>query len=307
MPAPTSRPLLLDPKNDFVFKKLLADAPTLLAALINAVRHPRPAVTVVDILNPVITPEELEGKFIVLDVLAEDQLGQRHDVEMQSRPFPAWGARSVYYLARTLARQLDAGHEYTRLRPAIGIHLLDFALYDDEDSTQQAAWCFELRDGRRPTVRLGPELELHLIELPKARRLRRLGYEPALAGALGAWIDFFEHWNDEERMAGIDEPAVRQALVRLHDLSADEEARRMAFVRMRALRDERAIRLGEREAGRAEGEIILLLRLLEQRFGPIPATAIARLRRATPEECAGVADRMLRAASLVEALGPVAT
>jgi hypothetical protein len=28
--------LLLDPKNDFVFKKLFADAPELLAALINA-------------------------------------------------------------------------------------------------------------------------------------------------------------------------------------------------------------------------------------------------------------------------------
>jgi len=29
---------LLDPKNDFVFKKLFAEAPGLLAALINAVR-----------------------------------------------------------------------------------------------------------------------------------------------------------------------------------------------------------------------------------------------------------------------------
>lgn len=50
---------------------------------------PRPPVTVVEILNPVVTPEELDGKFIVLDVLAEDHLGRRHDVEMQTRPLPA--------------------------------------------------------------------------------------------------------------------------------------------------------------------------------------------------------------------------
>jgi len=111
----TSAPLasigmnLLDPKNDFVFKKLLAESPDLLAALINAVRSPRPAITVVEVLNPAITPEDLQGKFIVLDVLAEDAQGRRHNVEMQTRPHPAWGSRSIYYLSRALAQQLDAG------------------------------------------------------------------------------------------------------------------------------------------------------------------------------------------------------
>jgi hypothetical protein len=43
---------LLDPKNDFVFKKLFADAPDLLAALINAVRPDETPITVVVVLNP---------------------------------------------------------------------------------------------------------------------------------------------------------------------------------------------------------------------------------------------------------------
>lgn len=41
-------------------------------------------------------PEEFDGKSIALDVLAEDHPGQRHTVEMQTRPFPAWSVRSVY-------------------------------------------------------------------------------------------------------------------------------------------------------------------------------------------------------------------
>ncbi|MEN9317261.1 MAG: hypothetical protein RIS35_3654, partial [Pseudomonadota bacterium] len=87
---------LLDPKNDYVFKRLLADAPDLLASLINAVRFDRPPVQVVRVLNPGITPTELGGKFIVLDVLAQDALGHRFDVEMQSRRYSAWSARSAY-------------------------------------------------------------------------------------------------------------------------------------------------------------------------------------------------------------------
>ena len=43
---------LLDPKNDFVFKKLFATAPTLLADLINALRSDWPPIEVVEVINP---------------------------------------------------------------------------------------------------------------------------------------------------------------------------------------------------------------------------------------------------------------
>ncbi len=88
---------LLDPKNDYVFKRLFAVAPHLLTALINAVR-------------------------------SEDEPQQR----------------------------------------------------------QQACWCFEMRDRWQPATKLGPELELNIIELGKADRLHR----PA-AHNLVAWIAFF--------------------------------------------------------------------------------------------------------------------
>ncbi|MFZ1537225.1 MAG: hypothetical protein WAT23_07575 [Chromatiaceae bacterium] len=52
---------LLDPKNDFVFKKLFGEAPLLLTALINAVRSQEPPLAVVEVLNPRIDPEELTG------------------------------------------------------------------------------------------------------------------------------------------------------------------------------------------------------------------------------------------------------
>ncbi|MDO9596632.1 MAG: PD-(D/E)XK nuclease family transposase [Azoarcus sp.] len=80
---------LLDPKNDFFFKHLFVEAPIQLAALINAVRNAEPAVEVIEVLNPRIEPEELAGKFIVLDVLAQDAEGRRYNIEMQVRRYGA--------------------------------------------------------------------------------------------------------------------------------------------------------------------------------------------------------------------------
>ena len=97
---------LLDPKNDAVFKRLFTGAPHLLAELINAVRADEPPLTVVEILNPDITPEDLSGKQIVLDVLARDPGGKLYNVEMQVRAHRAWSARSTFYLARTFTQQM---------------------------------------------------------------------------------------------------------------------------------------------------------------------------------------------------------
>ena len=90
---------LLDPKNDAVFKRLFAGAPHLLAELINAVRSSEPPLTVVEILNPDITPEDLSGKQIILDILARDPEGKLYNVEMttqrSSPPSPSicWTSR----------------------------------------------------------------------------------------------------------------------------------------------------------------------------------------------------------------------
>jgi predicted transposase/invertase (TIGR01784 family) len=304
--------ILLDPKNDFVFKKLFAEAPLLLTALINAVRSREPPLAVVEVLNPRIDPEELTGKFIVLDVLAQDARGRRYNLEMQVRQFRAWSARSAYYLARTLTQQLASGGDYRQLQPAIGIHLLDFDLFTAPAQQDQAVWCFELRDRLQPVVKLGDELQLHLIELPKADRLG--AGEPALA----AWVAFLEHWREDSKMQQIDYPPVQQALERIRGLSADEETRRLAFVRERALRDERSELGAARDEGLEEGlakglakglaegmtkgmtkgEATVLERQLRRRFGPLGDDTLARLHTAAPEQLELWAERVLDAPDL---------
>ena len=186
-------------------------------------------------------------------------------------------------------------------------------------------------------MRLGDELELNLIELPKADRMAGIGdflvgggASAPLPAALAAWVTFMEHWQEESRMAQIDYPPVQQALMRVRELSADEETRRLAFVRERALRDERealqaAREQGEREGerrgelrgelrgeirgenrgelrgeirGKLLGESAILERLLTRRFGPLNDTLRARLAAADAAQLERWADRLLEATTL---------
>ena len=239
---------LLDPTNDYVFKRLFVEAPELLVALINDLRPDLPDIASVEILNPNIEPSELTGKYIILDVLARDTDGHCYNVEVQVRRYGVWHKRGLFYLARTLGGQLSAGEDYQELRASVGLHLLDFDLFTaTEGERQQAVWRFEMRDERQPSVSLGNILQMNLIELNKADRL---GLSP---GPLRAWITFFKHWQEELTMATVTHEPVKQAMNRIRELSADEEARRLAFVRERALHDEVSFLNEAKREGREEG------------------------------------------------------
>jgi len=138
----------------------------------------------------------------------------------------------------------------------------------------QALWHFALRDRDQPRIMIDAHLQLHLLELAKAYRVgiaqaqRGIAQGESSAGsastlppapystALWAWILFFERWNEEEEMSAIVDAPVQQALTKLRAISADDEARRLAAARARALSIERTeLHLAHQE-GRAEGEAI---------------------------------------------------
>ena len=107
---------------------------------------------------------------------------------------------------------------------------------------------------------------------------------------------------------------MKLALARVRELSADEETRRLALVRERAVRDERSALRTAREEGRIEGvlegklegvlegklegQAALLVRLLTRRFGHLSEPVHTRLSMADAQDLARWADRLLDAASL---------
>ncbi len=73
---------------------------------------------------------------------------------------------------------------------------------------------------------------------------------------------------------------MKTALSTIKQLSADEETRRLAFVRERAAWDEATL-LKEAEQ---RGEGILLQRLLTRRFGALPSELVERIACASKDE-----------------------
>jgi len=103
-------------------------------------------------------------------------------------------------------------------------------------------------------------------------------------------------------MADIVHEQVKQAMSRIRRLSADEEAKRLAFVRERALRDEVSLLNEARQEGLQEGELRLLQRLLGKRFGVLPPWAMERLESASLEQLERWSDEILSAQTLEKAL-----
>ncbi|NYT79175.1 Rpn family recombination-promoting nuclease/putative transposase [Alcaligenaceae bacterium] len=288
--------------NDVVFKALFSRHPHLLSDLINAVRYPAAAITVRHILNPHILPADLEGKHIVLDILAEDAHGQRLGIEMQLQPFRHWPQRNVYGVARSLAGQLKAGQNYRDLKPAIGISLLAHDLFTEHPA--KANWHFTLRDSQYPQIQLGQMLQVHIIELRKAEGLRELP-TPLLA-----WIACLLHNLDEAAMTAITHPPVQEALTHLQTLYSDEELRLAAERREQALVDaedmldqaryegeQKGLQKGQQQ-GILQGQAQLLARQLEHRFGPLPSRYQTLLSQASIDQLQNWSLSLLDAQSI---------
>ena len=99
-------------------------------------------------------------------------------------------------------------------------------------------------------------------------------------------------------MQSIERPAVQKARQNLQALSADEQARHLAFVRERALRDEVSEKAAAEARGKVVGQSTLLRRLLHAKFSTLPADLEQRLQNASEDELSAWAERVLFAESL---------
>ena len=98
---------LLSPTNDYVFKRIFGESPDLLLNLINDLTYDLPKIASVEILNPNIEPSELQGKYIVLDVLARDSDGNCYNVEMIQVKFGAIPTWAVDLIRLADSNQID--------------------------------------------------------------------------------------------------------------------------------------------------------------------------------------------------------
>jgi predicted transposase/invertase (TIGR01784 family) len=242
---------LLTPKLDFIFKKLLCDDTEILTNLINSVLQLpiQRRIRSVQIKNPIILPEEITQKYIILDILATDESERTYEIEMQVRQHADYSRRSLYYVSKLYAGQLNSGENYGELKPVIGIHFLDYEEFSDYDDFH---FQFELRDICHPELRLTDDMVIHIFELPKFGKTVKTGHPE---GAMREWLHFFNHAHEEDETMRTNyrNPAIRKAFAILEILSADQKTRLLAEMREKALRNERSELAAARKKGLEEG------------------------------------------------------
>ena len=309
MPSVSSDAPLLDPKNDYVFKRLFARRIDLLTDLVNLVRGGAEPLKLTEILNPHILPEDITGKQIVLDVRALDSNGRSIDVEVQVRAQRDYSARALYYLARSLVDQIGESEAYGRLRSVIGVSILDFQLFRELGDETFGQWRFAMRadplpdQPDQPPRELEVQLELNFLELPK---LARLGLEKTNK-PLYDWCLFFSNPNGVV-MEQITHPSVKEAFAVLKSVSATAQERADAEKRIKYVRDLNAMigadwdegRAAGIEIGRSEGKAELLERLLTKKFGALSEASRSRLLLATDDELNAWSEALLVATGLEE-------
>ena len=197
-------------------------------------------------------PEEKLG---ILDLKAKLDDGVICNIEVQLTNKYDTEKRFLYYWSKIYSGQLLAGDDYKELKKTIGIFILDYELENFKEMTNaHTKWKItevENEIGRK--LILTEDLELHIIEIPKA--LRILEKEPE--NKIAQWMLFLSNPNDMEGTNIMQENEnIKNAMEKLEEVSQDEKLRRIAELKEKARRDEISGLNGARREGIKEGETI---------------------------------------------------
>ena len=166
----------IDPTVDYAFKLLLGspEHPTITLHFLNAILGDEIQINSVEIINPILGKEDDTDKLSILDVAARDSAGRLYDIEMQTSLPAGLSQRLAYYTASMYVGQIGESDDYTLLRPAISICVLDALMFRHSPQIH-SDFRLRSRDGH---LQLTDGLQIHLLELPNTPFRAIIGSSP---------------------------------------------------------------------------------------------------------------------------------
>jgi len=235
---------LLDPKVDFVFKKIFGNEkhPKILISFLNAVIKPENKIVSVTLKDTEITKDNLEDKFSRLDVKAVTSNDEHINIEIQLKNEHNMIRRTLYYWSRMYSEQLGEGQNYNKLSRTICINILKFKYL----KTEKYHSSYRLKD-MQTNEELTDVQELHFIEIPK------LPKHMEIKDMLTGWMEFLKDPNSEEVLElEMNVEEIQEAKKELIRLSNDEKERERYERREKANKD----RVSALEKAKSDGEEI---------------------------------------------------
>jgi len=227
---------LLKPKIDIVFHSLFrVGNEEITKAIIEAVTEEK--IENINLNND----RHIVGKYPnekigILDLKATLDNGSICNIEIQLADNKDTAERFLYYWSRIYTSQLIRGEDYKKLNKVIGIIILDYEFEKTKEIERiSTKWKVkEVLTGKE--IELTDILELYILEIPKARRIQKR--EPN--NKLAQWMIFLDDPNQKEVSKIMKEnEEIKKAMNELEEMSEDEELRRLAELKEKAIRDEK--------------------------------------------------------------------
>lgn len=238
--------MLLKPTNDFVFKKLFGEPKNqaLLQDLVEGI-FPDLAIKTVEVQKDVsLTRKIITEKLGILDVVATLNDNIKINIEMQVKDYYNTVERSLFYATGMFHEGLENGEDYITTPQTISIWITTYDIFEDGPFHEIAL----LKRDYQNKV-LTDKFALHYIQLPKFQKQCK-----TISNKLDEWLTFIINENPEA-IDMIENQNIKKAKKELEYLTGDEETRRLAELREKAIRDEQAALKKATREGEARGRV----------------------------------------------------
>jgi len=219
------RTVYLDPKMDFIFKKLMEDEELLLNFLRVALKNSEGELISAKIVNPITKKEFIKDKHSILDVRVVTADGREINIEIQNRDEKNMTKRTLYHWSKMYGEQIVQGDNYKQLRKTICINILNFEYLEHEKGFHNV---YRLLNSSSSNELKDSTLEIHFIELPKYDKYKEFSDNEGLK----AWVEFLNH---PERTLTLENSVIKKAVKKLEVISSDEETIELFKLRQQSL------------------------------------------------------------------------
>ncbi len=246
-------------RNDFIFKKVFAQDENnselidLLEAILNI------KIEKVEVKNPELPKNVMDEKASTLDIKAYIDNDTIIDIVMQVKNEYNIADRSIVYLSKLVAGQIEVGENYKKLKKSISIIILLYNYFDTNTYHNIAHMKFE-KTKEEKYVEMGykkeqeiaiPKLEMHFIELPKF--VKKNG---GTKTKLEQWLWLISGREEKIKMAKKENVQVKKASEVLDKMNLTDSERELYEARELGLYFQQIGLANAEEMGKTKGEKI---------------------------------------------------
>ena len=171
----------------------------------------------------------LDDKVGILDIKAKIDNTINCDIEMQVVDEKNVEKRITFYVSRMYTQTIHEGQDYSELQKCVAILITDYEI-SSLKKLQKYVTKWNLREEYYVDKVLTDDIKIYIIKLPKVEKYKK-------GIALDQWVEFIK----DPKVMNMSNSEIKKAKEVLEKISKDKDERRLAELREKYIRDQKAI------------------------------------------------------------------